>query len=600
MFKKLLTILTVVAFVCPFAFGQPSIGTTYHEIQIIDEMGEKVTDITSVQINNPGTTAASTIYAGRNGTLAMTNPVLADGGSTNSTLVDGYMYWWGPGNYDFSMTDGTNTHTNSGHRDRTASEGRIMFPSFLSSVTTSLYKNAQSITMGTDSDWVINAGTTDDLITFTPLTDGAVFRVGLADGTKSADLQWYTASGVGLLISESGNTFAITGLTTSINTNSNYSTSINVGSSTGDVHIQDGTGTGAVTIGNTASGAWAIDGTTTGTLNADDSIAITVSSGTIGIASTGGDLTIDATDKSVIIRGTEAASDAILLDADAGSIDIDSADNITVNAADDFIVTTAGGTITLSGTGSDMSLDCTDASLKLDSGEATDDALNFDAGSGGLDIDVALSLTLTSSEETSDAVDIEASGAAGGIILASGTGDITLDTGDDIFLAADTGVGDVISIINVQGTDAAAIVIETTGEGSMDINSGDNITIDVADDITVDTAGGKIHLIADGGTAGDITLDAEDDIILITTGTLTITNTDAMTVSGGSTLSGVTTIAGSLITPVEIVAATNEIEITESGTVFVLNHGTEFATTLPTVASAAGVTNRFIVGVYPG
>ena len=55
----------------------------------------------------------------------------------------------------------------------------------------------------------------------------------------------------------------------------------------------------------------------------------------------------------------------------------------------------------------------------------------------------------------------------------------------------------------------------------------------------------------------------------------------------------------SLITPVEIVAAANEIEITESGTVYVLTNATEYATTLPTVATSGGVTFRFIVGAVP-
>jgi len=604
MLKKLLFMAMVVAFAA-VSFGQPNLGTVYHEVQVVDEEGMKVTDITEVDIYNVGTTTSSTIYKERGAVGAITLPMLTD--STNTTLSSGYFYWWGPAGYDFSITDDTNTHTNYGFRARTASETKITFPSYLHAASTTEWGDDESITLGESSDWVINAGTTNDLLTFTPATDGAVFRVGLAAGTKSADLQWYTASGVGLMISESANTFAITGLTTTINTSSSYATSINAGSGTGDVHILDGTGTGSITIGSGASGVWAIDGTLSGTINADESIAITVSAGTIGIAATGGDITIDATDKSVIIRGTEAATDAILLDADAGSIDIDSADNITIDVADDIIVTTAGGTITLSGTGSDMSLDCTDASLKLDSGEATDDALNFDAGAGGLDVDVALSLTLTSSEEEADAVDIEASGTAGGVIIASGTGDITLDSGDDIFLAADTSSGDVISIINTQGTHASAVIIRTAGAGSIDIDSGDNITVDVADDITVDTAEGKIHLIADGVTAGDITLDAENDIILITTGSLTITNTDAMTVSGAVTVAGTLTVNG-VITgdgATEMVGVKHDVvtdidnevlTIAESGTVFDNagdGDGTIF--TLPEASTAIGCYYTFVV-----
>ena len=55
----------------------------------------------------------------------------------------------------------------------------------------------------------------------------------------------------------------------------------------------------------------------------------------------------------------------------------------------------------------------------------------------------------------------------------------------------------------------------------------------------------------------------------------------------------------SITTPVEVVAATNLLAITESGKVCVLNHATEFVTTLPAVSTAAGVTYRFIIGAAP-
>ena len=520
MFKKFIFSLAFIAILTVSALGQPSIGTTYHEIQIVDEMGAKVTEITSVSIYNPGTTTESTIYAGRLGALAMTNPVLTDSGSTNSTLASGYMSWWGPGNYDFSMTDGNNVHTNSGHRDRTASEGSIAFPSYLTSISSTTYDDNETITLGTSADWVINAGTTADLMTFTPATDGAVFRVGLANGNKSADLQWYTASGVGLLISESSNTFGITGLTANINVSSNYNT-----------NLCTGTSTGATTIGNSAGGIWAIDGAASGTINADDSIAMTVSAGTIGIASTGGDITIDGTDSSVIIRGTEAVGDAIYIHADdaAGGIDITSGTgDIVLTSTDDIVLTNA---------------------------TAAGDMIQL--------------LNTAGTSVTEDSAAIQMTATAGGIQIQS---DAAID-GDVIILRADGGVTNDILIHNDQGTGADCI----------------NLLADA----------GGITLTADGASAGDILIDAEDDIQLTTTGKLTITNTEAATISGDLTVTGTLTAVGAYVNPFEIVAATNEIEITESGTVFILNHGTEFATTLPTVASSAGVTYRFIVGVDP-
>jgi len=455
--KKLLYILILAALLIGTALAvQP-----YHEVEVVDERGVRVVDITSVEIYAPDTTTNAVIYSDRAEQNTITIPMTES--STNTTLVDGFMTWYGPDGYDFSITDGTNVLTNANHRTRTSSEGTLVFPSYITSITTSQYLDAESITMGTSSDWVVNAGTTPDLLTWTPATDGAVFRIGLAAGTKSADFQVYTAAGVGLLIDEGTNVLGITGLTTSINASSNYDTNICTGSSTG-----------ATTIGNAAGGALVVDTDSTLSINADDSIAMTVSAGTIGIASTGGDLTIDATDKSVIIRGTEEAADAILLDAD---------------------------------------------------------------------------------------------GTAGGIELQCGTGDITLDSGDDIFLEANTGTGDVISIINTKGTATGAMVIQCAAaggdinvnsvlgsvyiEGEEDVANAVLITSDggtssglillndtgTGDEsilldsdvggITINANAGSIDIEAVGGTDGDIGINAGDDMTITAAGDLTFAVTGA-------------------------------------------------------------------------
>jgi len=59
------------------------------------------------------------------------------------------------------------------------------------------------------------------------------------------------------------------------------------------------------------------------------------------------------------------------------------------------------------------------------------------------------------------------------------------------------------------------------------------------------------------------------------------------------------TTASLKLDTVEIVAATNAITVAESGKVFVLNHATEFASTLPAVADSAGVNFKFIIGAAP-
>jgi len=50
---------------------------------------------------------------------------------------------------------------------------------------------------------------------------------------------------------------------------------------------------------------------------------------------------------------------------------------------------------------------------------------------------------------------------------------------------------------------------------------------------------------------------------------------------------------------VEVVTSTNAITIAEAGKVFVLNSVTEFASTLPSAATSAGITYRFIIGAAP-
>ena len=116
--------------------------------------------------------------------------------------------------------------------------------------------------------------------------------------------------------------------------------------------------------------------------------------------------------------------------------------------------------------------------------------------------------------------------------------------------------------------------------------------------IQLETTSGGIHFLADGGTAGDITLDAEDDIIMITTGAYTITNTDPMTISGALSPNGAVlgdggdTLFG-FRREIEIEPGTSEtLTAADSGKVFTNTSGqTNTTFTLP--AAAAGITFTF-------
>lgn len=128
--KRLILIL-ILALLLNTAWARDT-GDVYHEVQIVDERGNNVTDITYVSIYNPDTSPLAanlqTIYNDRNRQNAITLPMTE--ASANTTLVDGFLSWWGPDGYDFSITDGTNTATNASHRTRTSSEGQLVFPAY--------------------------------------------------------------------------------------------------------------------------------------------------------------------------------------------------------------------------------------------------------------------------------------------------------------------------------------------------------------------------------------------------------------------------------------------------------------------------------------
>ena len=122
-------------------------------------------------------------------------------------------------------------------------------------------------------------------------------------------------------------------------------------------------------------------------------------------------------------------------------------------------------------------------------------------------------------------------------------GQIVAGTGSVAF-----GVNDAGLDVKLFGDTAGAYWLWDTSEDTMTVVGGNaTITTDDAEAnqfkvnatgavagiaVQLETTDGGIHLLADGETGGDITLDAEDDIILTTTGKLTITNTEPVTVSG--------------------------------------------------------------------
>lgn len=327
--KKLLLLVSVmVLFVGTFlavrALAQT--GNVYHEVQIVDERGIKVTDISSVYIYAPNGTTDAVIYSDRR--LQNTIVIPMTSGSDNTTLSNGKMHWYGPDGYDFSITDGTNIATNANHRTRSSSEGTLVFPSYLQSISTLTYTDAQSATWGSGSDWVSNGGNVADLMQWTPDSDNATFSIGLSGTAKNSSFNVYVDTGLGFNIDSTGPTLTWDGGIANVNVSSNFATNINTGTSTG-----------AVNIGNSAAGAITVDTAGTASYTSDGASTITTTDA-------GADITLLATSGRVIITGGENASDAIIFEVDNSTASQMTFFNDTGTAADSIKFLTDVGGIT--------------------------------------------------------------------------------------------------------------------------------------------------------------------------------------------------------------------------------------------------------------
>lgn len=167
-------------------------GLVYHEVQIEDEFGRDVTDITSVSIYAPGTTNTQTIYKDAALSLEITQPMTTT--STNTTLSSGKFYWYGADGWDFTVTDGTNTHGNYGHNSLNSSMGKIIFPSYLQSISSTTYSDAQTATFGSDSDFVLQGGLTGDRFTVTPHATDESAAWWFGANTSGVDVFFYAAT----------------------------------------------------------------------------------------------------------------------------------------------------------------------------------------------------------------------------------------------------------------------------------------------------------------------------------------------------------------------------------------------------------------------
>jgi len=279
-------------------------------------------------------------------------------------------------------------------------------------------------------------------------------------------------------------------------------------SETLDIHSDQGTGANSINIHSDVGGLTLTSGLAT--------------TDAINIVATSGGVDVDAADQ-INITCTENAADAIVISASSGGIDItgagiagediDISNTASINlvstedAAEAIYLRANGGvseTIRIhsdngtSATSIDMDTDV--GGITMTAGLASNDAINIDATNGGVDVDAALQINLTSAQAAADAIVIDASDAAGGIDCDYGTGGMVVTGTNGAFTLA-TGTGNIL--LGADAVQHDVTIGNVTGTSTVTLNSGTG-------GVAVNTTG-----------AGDITLSSSDDIIMTSGGSVT-------------------------------------------------------------------------------
>ncbi|MFP3859215.1 MAG: beta strand repeat-containing protein [Bacteroidales bacterium] len=301
-------------------------------------------------------------------------------------------------------------------------------------------------------------------------------------------------------------TFTTSGGNASINASSNFNTVIN-----------SGTSTGTITLGNGAAGDVTVDSGSGISLDAADNSNFSVSG-------SGNDLTLASSAGTVIVEGGEDTADAIYLHADAGTSETIRLHSDQGTGADSVHLESDVGGITLTSTGL-----------------ASSDAINLAAAAGGVDVDAALDIVLTSTEDAADSIYLHADGGtsetirlhsdqgtgADSVHLESDVGGVTLtSTGlasaDAITLNSVAGGVDVdgalqININSSQSAADAVRIVSSDAAGGIDIDSGTGgITVDSTGAISVDAADNSNFSVSGGGN--DLTLASSGGTVIVNSG----------------------------------------------------------------------------------
>ena len=329
---------------------------------------------------------------------------------------------------------------------------------------------------------------------------------------------------------------------------------------------------------------------------ADGAITIATSDAAGNIIITSTDATADALDINTTAGGIDIdsastiaidnAAGNISINSAAGIVDIDAALAITIDnsdAGEDISITSALGSVNIVASESDA------ASIKIESTAGGIDILASGA-TGGEDIDIIAtgsSVNITSSEAANLAIKILTSNASGNIQIQSA--DATADAIDINATAGglDVDIADTITIDAAAGDitiDAAAGSVNIVGDESaanaihLDANAGVNGGVDIdaaAGGVDIDAVAGAIGIDCSGATF-DIHIDSQDgrlDLLAGETGAAAIL-IDAEHVDGGIDIDAGTT-------GISLVADSGDIAIQSTG------HTSDLVTITNTTGTAA-------------
>jgi hypothetical protein len=501
------TILCALAFallVCPVAWSQRQAGFSRHEVQFVDDLGRPI-EVSTLYIYLANSTTNATIYMDRGLTTAITVPMTE--ASTNTTLTDGYCYWYGVDAWEFSVTtDDGRVVTSASAPSLSGSITQIVIPIWYAAVNTAAYSDTQTISLGNDNDWVLAGGVADLRLTFTPVADDAMIWFGTSAG--QTDMKWWSGTNTTFVVwDQADNSVTHTGVSNvfddasfvKFGTHKDFTFS---SSTTKNLDILPLTTdeTSIINIGADTAGAdLKLFGATTLTAMQWDSSANELLLTHADVNCNDNSIVYFGTNKDFSMKSaTTTVLDILPVTTDESSTVNFGADSAGVNMF--MYPATTGDYMKFVATGSGY-LGFEDTSISM--GDATKIKFGDALGTGDLYI-----------ESTSNVLTV---------------GQVVAGTGSVAFGANDAGVD-----VTFYGDTASEYVKWTAADDTFSANAGnilftmtdaevDQFKVDATGTgagfaIVLETTNGGIQLNADGAANGDITIDAADALILNSTG----------------------------------------------------------------------------------